>query len=245
MHQKNVFYLYLFSIKKLSMFKKSIFILSIFSSLFLLNTAQAQNSKGETSDPKAKAVLDKVKKLYEGYSTIESGFTLTIKMAEQPKEEVQKGKFYQEGDKYKAETGKDFILSDGKVIWQKNNNTVYINDANSKGSGSFLSPKDLIKMYEGKDYIYTISDETKDGWSTKATVITFKPVGRKGDFSQIKVAIDQKSNMVTSMTAFGKDQSRFKIAIDQPLTNKKYSVGFFAFDKSKYPNIKVEDLRTD
>jgi outer membrane lipoprotein carrier protein len=227
------------------MFKKSFAILFILSTLMLVNNASAQTTKAETSDPKAKTLLDKVKKVYDGFQTLESGFTLTIKLAEQPKEEVQKGKFYQEGAKYKAETGKDFIISDGKVIWQKNNNTVYINDASSKGSGSFLSPKDLIKLYEGKDYIYTISGEAKDGWSTKATIITFKPVGRKGDFTQLKVAIDQNTNMVTSITAFGKDQSRYKVTIEQPVTNKKYATSFFAFDKAKYPNIKVEDLRTD
>ena len=90
-----------------------------------------------------------------------------------------------------------------------------------------------------------ISGESAEGWSKKATIVTFKPVNRKGDYTQIKVAIDQKTNNVVSFTAFGKDQSKVKISIDQPTTNKKYAADFFTFEKSKYPNVKVEDLRID
>ena len=61
--------------------------------------AQATTAKAETSDPKAKALLDKVKKQYEGYSSLETNFTLVLKLAEQTKEETQKGKMYQEKDK--------------------------------------------------------------------------------------------------------------------------------------------------
>jgi outer membrane lipoprotein carrier protein len=216
----------------------------LFSTAFL--SAQSGAAKGETSDPKAKALLDKVKALYESFQTFESNFSMAIKLAELPKEESQKGKFYQEGEKIRTEmNNKQLIISDGKTLWYKKDNTVSITNATAKGASGFMSPKDLMNLYQKNDYIFAISGEAAEGWSKKATIVTFKPVSRKSDYTQIKVAIDQKTNNVVSFTGFGKDQSRVKISIDQPTTNKKYAADFFTFDKSKYPNVKVEDLRID
>lgn len=222
---------------------KSLFLIGI-SILMAFNIANAQST--ESSDPKAKALLDKVKKLYEGYKTLETGFTLSLKMAEQPKEDMQKGRIYQEGSKYRAEVGKQLILSDGTTMWQKIDNTVKIMNVNKKKKSSdLMSPKDLMMLYEKNEYIYTLMGETKEGWSTKATIVTFKPINRRSEYSQIKVLIDQKTNQLVSITAFGKDQSRFKLTLEPSVPNKQYAANFFTFDKSKFPNVKVEDLRED
>jgi outer membrane lipoprotein-sorting protein len=207
--------------------------------------AQGATAKPETSDPKARAILDKVKKQYDGYQSLETGFTLTIKLAEQPKEEVQKGKMYQKGDKFRAEMDNHIIFGDNTTIWHKEGNKVNIMNATKKSNDGFMSPKDLLNIYQGKDYIYALYGETADGWSKKAMIINFKPVNRRSEYTQIRVAIDSKTNQIVSATAFGRDQSRTKLAFDQPSVNKKYAADFFVFDKSKYPNIKVEDLRTD
>lgn len=219
----------------------------LFLGLFItVSTLTGQTAaKPETSDPKAKALLDKVKKLYESYQTLETSFTLSLKMAEQTKEEVQKGKIYQDGAKYRAEVGKTLLISDGTTVWQKDNNTVRIMSASNKKSSELMSPKDLMTIYEKKDYIFALLGQSAEGWSKKANIVTFKPTNRKGDYTQIRVAIDQKTNQVVSITAFGKDQSRYKLSLDQPVPNKKYAADYFTFDKSKFPNVKMEDLRID
>ena len=214
--------------------------------VMIVSSLTAQTAaKSETSDPKAKALLDKVKKLYESYQTLETSFTLSLKMAEQTKEETQKGKIYQDGAKYRAEVGRTLFISDGTTIWQKDNNTVRIMSASNKKSSELMSPKDLMTIYEKKDYIFALLGQSAEGWSKKANIVTFKPTNRKGDYTQIRVAIDQKTNQVVSITAFGKDQSRYKLSLDQPVPNKKYESDYFMFDKSKFPNVKVEDLRID
>lgn len=226
--------------------KLSLFTIVLLLSTFTLSAQTSSVAKGETSDPKAKALLDKVKTLYQGFQTLESNFSLSLKLAEQTKEEVQKGKIYQSGDKYRVEMNNNqLILSDGKILWHKIANTVRVTNATSKNTSDLLSPKDLMTIYEKKDYIFAIYGEAADGWSKKATIITFKPMNKKSEYSQIRVAIDQKSNNVASITAFGKDQSRYKLSLDQPITNKNYPTEFFVFEKAKYPNVKIEDLRID
>jgi outer membrane lipoprotein carrier protein len=227
--------------------------MSYFKSLFLLIVALffstlnlTAQSKGEISDPKAKALLDKVKALYQSFQTLESNFSLALKLPEQTKEETQKGKIYQNGDKYRVEMNNNqLIISDGKSLWHKIDNTVRLSNATSKNSSELLSPKDLMTIYEKNDYIFGIYGENTEGWSRKATIISFKPINKKSEYSQIRVAIDQKSNNVVSITAFGKDQSRYKLSLDPPTPNKKYATEFFTFEKTKYPNVKIEDLRID
>jgi outer membrane lipoprotein carrier protein len=206
--------------------------------------AQATAVKTETSDPKAKALLDKVKKQYEGYNSLETNFTLTLKMAEQTKEDVQKGKMIQEKDKFRIEMGKQLVISDGKIVWQKVDNNVQIKNATDKSSSEVLSIKDLMATYD-KKFIWGIVGETTEGWSKKAMTLVGKPIDRRNEYSKIQITIDQKTNQVISMTAFGKDQSRYKLSMEAPVTNKQYAATLFTFDKSKYPNVKIVDLRED
>ncbi len=204
--------------------------------------------KSDVSDPKTKALLDKVKKQYEGYTTLETKFKLETKMAEQPKADVQAGKIAQQGDRYRVDIDKekDFIISDGKIIWQKAGNIVRIMNASNKTSNELLSPKDLMKIYEKKEYAYGITGERAEGWSAKATIVTFKPINnRRSDYTKIEIAIDQKTNYIVSVTAFGRDQSRYKLSMEPPATNQKQDTTRFIFDKTKFPGIKVEDLRVD
>jgi outer membrane lipoprotein carrier protein len=208
--------------------------------------SQPMSAKTDVSDPKAKALLDKVKKQYEGYQALESAFKLEISLAEQAKPEVQSGKFYQQGEKFRVDTGKDFIISDGKLIWQKVNNTVRITNVSNKSSDdNMMSPRDLLKIYEKKDYTYAITGEKAEGWSKKATLITFKPNNRRSDYTKIEVVIDQKTNYVVSMKVFERDQSHYKLNLDLPSINTIQDGGRFAFDRTKYPNLKVEDMRED
>ena len=206
--------------------------------------AQATAAKAESSDPKAKALLDKVKKQYESYNSLETNFTLTLKMAEQTKEEVQKGKMIQEKDKFRIEMGKQLVISDGKVVWQKVDNNVQIKNATDKSSSEALSIKDLMATYD-KKFIWGIVGETTEGWSKKAMTLVGKPIDRRNEYAKIQITIDQKTNQVISMTAFGKDQSRYKLSMEAPVLNKQYAATLFTFDKSKYPNVKVVDLRED
>lgn len=77
-------------------------------SLAILTTAVfAQNSKPapvkqsqEVSDPAAKAVLEKMRKKYEAYGTIEAEFSLEVEVPQQPKQ-TQKGVLIQQAEKYR------------------------------------------------------------------------------------------------------------------------------------------------
>ncbi len=227
-------------------FLRNILVLTLFFTPLSITMIEAQpTSVNSETDPKAKILLDKVKKQYDGYGSLESNFKLEYKLAEQPKPETMSGKVYQQGDNFRAEMGKDFVIGNGDMIWQKSGNTVQIKSANSKDVDDLMTPKTLLRMYEKKAFIFGITGESAEGWSKKATILTGKPTNRRSEFTKIVLAIDQKTNNIVSVTAFGRDQSRSKVTLEPPVVNHNYNVSMFNFDKSKYPGVKVEDLRID
>ena len=214
--------------------------------LFALTSASAQSPAAppEKSDPQAKKVLDKIRKKYDAYKTLEAAFSLTIEMPQQPKE-VQKGSIGQEGDKFRLEMDQQVIVNDSKTTWVylKKNNEVQINTS-QKGGGdeAFLTPKELLSRYQKGDFIYAIVDKITEGGKV-LTQIEFKPKDKKSEYSKLRLSIDEKAATIQSIKAFNKDGSRFTFAITRFSPNKKFAADYFTFDTKKYPGVKVEDLR--
>lgn len=217
-------------------------------SLNLLNAqtgkAPAPTAPAETNDPEAKKILDKIRKKYEAYKSLEADFTLSIELPRQPKE-VQKGSIAQDGDKFRLEMDQQTIVSDGKTTWVylKKNNEVQINDADPKDvENGFLTPKDLLKRYQKGDYLYALTEKTTENGKLLSH-IEFKPKDKKSEYSKLRLSVDEKAGSVQSIKAFGKDSSRYTFSIAKLAPNKKFTADYFTFDPKKYPGVKVEDLR--
>lgn len=221
--------------------KKLLF--SLFT-LILLGSVSAQSgAQPEKNDPEAKKVLDKIRKKYEGFKTIEAGFQLTIEVPGLPKE-LQKGTISQEGDKFRLEMDQQVIVSDTKTTWVylKKNNEVQINNAEPGSDNGFLTPKELLKRYQKGDFIYGITDKTTENGKV-LTQIEFKPKEKNSEYSKLRLSIDEKAGTIQSIKAFGKDGSRYTFVVNRLVSNKTLPAGTFSFDSKKYPGVRVEDLR--
>jgi len=213
--------------------------------LLAFTAIQAQKTvPGEKNDPEAKKVLDKIRKKYDGYKSVEATFTLQIELPAQPKE-IQKGTVAQEDTKFRLDMDQQVIISDTKTTWVylKKNNEVQINNAEPNDTeNGFLTPKDLLKRYQKGDYLYSITDKTTEGGKV-ITQIEFKPVDKKSDYSKMRVSINEKTGTIVGIKAFGKDGSRYTFTIGKLTPNKKFAAGHFQFDAKQYPGVSVEDLR--
>lgn len=214
----------------------------------VLHSAFAQSlpvAKSEKNDPEAKKLLDKVRKKYEAYKTLEAGFTLSIELPGQAAE-VQKGSVGQEGDKFRLEMDQQTIVSDGKTTWvyQKKSKEIQINDADpaAGGDNGFLTPKDLLKRYQKGDFLYAITDKAAEDGKL-VTLVEFKPKDRNSEYSKLRVSIDAKNKSIESIKAFAKDGSRYTFKITRLSPDKKFSGDYFTLDPKKYPGARVEDLR--
>lgn len=198
----------------------------------------------EKNDPQAKKVLDKIRKKYEGYKTVEANFNLNIEVPQQPVD-VQKGTIGQEGSKFKLDMDEQTIASDGKTTWVhlKKNKEIQINDTDPANSDNgFLTPKDLLNRYQKGDYLYAVTEITTEK-GVPITQIEFKPKDKKSEYSKIRVSINEKAGTINGIKAFSKDGSRYTFTITKLSPNKAFPAGYFQLDPKQYPGVKVEDLR--
>jgi len=197
-------------------------------------------------DPAAKKILDRMKKEYDTYTSMEVEFDLVMDLPGQDAE-TQKGKVIQQGEMFMVDMTDRAITSNGDIIWLhiKKNNEVQINDADmDDDETNMLSPKDMLNLYESGEYVYAITGESKVG-SKVITAIDFKPLDRNSEFAKMTLSIDEKGKELVSMKVFGKDGGRYTLNIKDIIANKSYGSETFTFDESKFPGIHVEDLRID
>ncbi len=217
--------------------------------LFLALTAQAQKDKGQLttaqeSDPQAKSILDKLRKKYQGYQSLETAFALEIELPEQ-KKEVQQGKIAKHGKKYRIDLATQTVISDGTALWLilHNNKEVQINDLpDVSEDDNILSPEALFNFYDKGKFVYFLVNETTVAGKV-VQQIEFKPLDKNSEYSKFRLNVDKAALTVQSMTAFGKDGSRYTVKMGAFTPNKTFAATHFGFDKSKFPGYHVEDLR--
>ncbi len=205
--------------------------------------AQPHQQVAEKSDPEAQKLLDRVRKKYEKHKTLEAEFALSIELPDQPKE-TQKGIIAQEGQKFRLDMSQQTIVSDGKTTWVylKSDKEIQISNADPQGESGFMTPRELLSRYQRGDYLYAITDKSREGNKTLIHV-EFKPVSRRSEYAKLRVSIDEQNLLVDRITAFGRDGSRFTFQITRFTPDKAFKAGYFHLDPKDYPGVRVEDLR--
>lgn len=195
-----------------------------------------QKIQKETSDPKAKAVLDKMRKKFESLSNVVADFKLVMSGANKG---TEKGKISLSGSKYRVEMNQITMICDGQTSWyvSSQNNEVQINNANESESGS-ISPARLLKIYENdKEVIFAPPVEA----SNKITM-EFKPTDRSEEYSKGRMTIDKTSLLLSEITIFSKDGTTYTLTTENVKTNQILNPSAFTFDLAKFGGKKV-DLR--
>ncbi|MBK6902452.1 MAG: outer membrane lipoprotein carrier protein LolA [Saprospirales bacterium] len=227
---------------------------SMFSGLFfglfaLAVSAQPgsnQYTKASDSDPEARAVLEKVKAKYEAYQSVEATFTLTIEFPGADEKEEQTGKMIQQGKQYRLELATQHLICDGKSIWLylKENKEVQINNFEEDEESGFLSPMDMLRIYEREDYVYVLSNEYTEAGKIVQD-IEFKPLDADSEYSKLRLSVDKAGSQIKRIKAFAKDGSRYTLTLSTFKTNLSYPAGTFSWTKTQCPDCYVEDLRID
>lgn len=202
-------------------------------------------SQAESSDPKAKTLLDKVKKQYNSYKTVQADFSIETESGDH-KKTSEKGQMIQSAKKYRVSLASLTSFSDGKTVWTyiKKNKEIQVNNAGNKENAAFVSPQELINIYQNNDFIYAITNESNLG-NTPVTEIEFKPTTKRTDYFKIRLQINKKTLQITEAIAFYKDGTRQTIKITKVQTNTSVPASTFTYDPKEWPGVRVEDLRVD
>ena len=209
-----------------------------------ISQTNTMTSKSD-SDPKAKVILDKLKKQFDTYKTIQLNFEFQLELPGQPVE-TQKGKLIQDGVKYAIVMKDQEIYANGKNTWfyLKNKKEVQVSDFVEGENDAFLSPKQMLSLYQKGDYVYSILEERKVGKTTFVD-IEFKPLTKNADFTKLRLTIDKDSNSMVSLRVFSRDGSRYLLKMSSLIPNRTYGPETFVLNTKELKGVHIEDLRMD
>jgi len=224
-------------------------LLSLFIFFNLHSSAQTwiqqvkeQQKAVNTSDPRAKKILDRVSLKYKSYKTIVAAFTLKIENTEKKINEEQNGKVYLSGVKYKLEMQSQDVICDNKNIW------TYLKEAKEvqvnyyEPDGQSINPSQLFTIYD-KGFLYVSAGVEKGESGIVLDVIDFTPNDKSKPFFKIKLYIDRANSNIKMAKIFEKNGNRYTYSLNSFEANKELGDMFFSWNAKANPGISVIDLR--
>jgi outer membrane lipoprotein-sorting protein len=199
--------------------------------------------KAQQND-KSKDILDKVTENTKSFKTISANFIYSMDNDEMDIHEKNEGSIIIKGKKYVVsipESGYQ-IYSDGTTIWtyMKNGNQVTISNIDDAGN-ELVDPANLFNIYEKGYKSKFVEEKILDGKALY--IIDLFPETDDQDVKKITVNIDKATMMIHSARLSSTDGNIYGIDIKKLETNQDLPDSDFIFDKSKYPDLEVIDLR--
>jgi outer membrane lipoprotein-sorting protein len=207
-------------------------------------TSYGQNQTSKI-DTKAKKILDELSVKTKQYKTIVSEFIILAENKVAKTKDVQKGKIWIKGAKYKLDIANQVIINDSKTIYTvlKDAEEVQINNADEKKSEDQISPANIFTIYEkGFKYEFVKEEKLKDG-TTSIQVKLFPNEPKKKNFHTLILNIDKAKNQVSSFVILGKDGTQTTYSIKNFTANSNLGDDIFAFNTKIYPKYEIIDLR--
>lgn len=219
-------------------------LLSLFFAVFTPALCFSQTEAEK--DPKAKAILDKLSKTTQTYSTIVSEYVLTIYDKNQKKSEEQAGKIELKGDKFKLEIPGNIIISDGKTLWNYNKDAkeVTIKNYNADDEkNETITPTNFFTIYE-KGYKYQYDKKENVGKITCDVVNLYPAIKpEKKKFHTIKLYIDSKKNQIVKAKVMMKNGEVYVYSVKKFSFNVPLSDSYFVFDTKGLKSDQIVDER--
>jgi outer membrane lipoprotein-sorting protein len=213
--------------------------------LFVSSINSNAQNQAPKIDTKAKKILDELSIKTKQYKTIVSEFIILAENKVAKTKDVQKGKIWIKGAKYKLDIANQIIINDSKTIYTvlKDAEEVQINNADEKKSEDQISPANIFTIYEkGFKYEFVKEVKLKNG-STAVQVKLFPNEPKKKNFHTLILNIDKAKNQVTSFVILGKDGTQTTYTIKNFTPNSDVADDVFAFNGKSYPKYEIIDLR--
>ncbi|WP_026995323.1 LolA family protein [Flectobacillus major] len=209
--------------------KKFISIVTIALAVNLTN-AHAQDSK-------AGAIIDAMQKKYKAMKSFSASFSYGVDGTKQ----VLKGDITVKGQKYRLKLAGQELFNNGKEVATYIKETNEVNISDYEPSDNDLNPA-KVYTFDKKGYRYVFVEEVKEGADTYE-VLELSPEKKGTQVAKVKIKLNKKDKSVKSWTITDKSGKRQTFKVNTFTPNLNVDDKFFAFDKSKYPGVEVNDLR--
>ncbi|TAF66273.1 MAG: outer membrane lipoprotein carrier protein LolA [Cytophagales bacterium] len=196
-------------------------------------------------DPKAKAILDAISQRYKGLGAFKVFFNYTLNNKSAGVSDKVSGEVAVKDDKYLLKVKGQEIYCNGKTLWTylKDDNEVNISDYEPEPGE--VTPTNIYTIYQtGYKYVF-VGETTEAGEVFENIELT--PNNANARYFKIKIKSNKATKSIKTWEIYEKNGNVYTYAIYQlnqlsfPSTTAVDS--YFSFDKTKYPNVRVVDLR--
>ncbi|GAC1380718.1 MAG: hypothetical protein NVSMB45_04380 [Ginsengibacter sp.] len=194
------------------------------------------------SNNDAKAVLDGVSNKFKSYKTVTAKFTLKIENQAGKLQGSKSGIVSLKGSKYKINVTGQEIFSDGTNIWTVDKSANEVQLTKFDNSANAITPQKMFTNFYDKDFLYKLNGEAKETGKTVQEV-ELTPLDKTKPFFKVLVYVDKVSRNIIRTKVFEKNGNRYIYSVSSFLVNSNIPDATFVFNKAKYPNIEVVDLR--
>ncbi|MDR0413239.1 MAG: outer-membrane lipoprotein carrier protein LolA [Dysgonamonadaceae bacterium] len=209
----------------------------IISCLFLAFPAFAQK------DAKAKEWLDKSSGAFGKAGALSVDFTLNIKDVSNKVAESFDGTIDLKDTRFHLNVPEMETWFDGKTQWvlQKVWDEVNVSEPTAQEAQA-LNPAVIFSIYK-KGCNYQYRGEKTDIKGRKVQEVELMPQAKKSDMEKIVMQIAPGDFLPVKIHIFYKNKLENIIHINQYRKNPNLPDSVFVFDKKKYPNVEIIDLR--
>ncbi len=190
----------------------------------------------------AKAILDKLATDSKNYKTIQGNFEYKLENKEANIFENSKGTFLIKGDKYFLSILGTETYFDGtnSYSYMKEVNEVTIQKP-EKDSDDFLKPSNLFTIYQKGYTSHYVGKVLENGKNIH--LIDLLPNNENVNYKKLVIKIEVKTNKLVAIQSIGKHGDNVTVYITKMQTNKQIPNSKFIFDKAKYPDVEIIDMR--
>ena len=212
-------------------------LLLIAMGLFAAVSAYAQK------DAQAKELLDKTSATLNQSGGMSASFTMNINDDANKIKQSFEGQIFLKGAKFFYDTPDQTVYFDGKTQWvyDKTIEEVSILEPQPKDLQA-LNPIAVFELYK-TDCDYKYKGEKTDIQKRKVQEVSLFLKNKKEDISQVDLQISQTDFIPVFFRVIYKNKSEYRISITKYQTKLNLSDSQFVFDKNKYPQAEINDLR--
>jgi outer membrane lipoprotein-sorting protein len=195
-------------------------------------------------DAKAKELLDKSSSVFSSSGDMSVHFTMNVKSVTDKVTESFDGQINLKGKKFFVEIPGRDIYFDGKTQWIHDRSYDEVNVSEpSEMEMQALNPTSIFELYKkGCDYKY-VGNKT-DTKMRKVQEISLFPKNKKGDITRIDMQINETDFLPVLFHIYYKNDLENIIYVNKYQTKLNLPDKLFVFDKQKYPEAEIIDLRT-
>ncbi len=209
--------------------------------LLLLPLLLALNTHAQ-DDAKSRAIVDALMAKAKAWKTFEAEFTSRLESTRDKLDVSQSGTMQVKGRKFRLVLDKNTVINDGSTLYSydANSNEVTLNDPAEMDQD--LDPTTLFTQYE-KGFKTQFVEEKAQGGGTVQVVKLFPTDPAKKPYHTVVLTVDKAKVEPRSVKVLYKDGNVVTYTLKKFTADAALADALFAFDKSKYPGVEMNDMR--